>query len=292
MLTENLLMLFSKDLRQTIEMAEVCSSDDVEEIRLRIGYPISVVKSGMNLQLSTARVTDEHLDYFFERATRSSIHAYAEQIQSGYLFTVSGYRIGLCGTVYHTREGLIGIRDLTSASVRIPHAVPGCADKVFPKLTESGFQSTLILSPPGYGKTTLLRDLIRKLSVSGMRISLIDERGEIAAAGNRKPFFELGPNTDVMTGGRKSQCAMNMLRAMNPQILAFDEITEPKDLDAAAEATGCGVALLATAHAADYMSFLSRPLYQELLSLGVFHKAVWIRMNCGRRNYVVEDFDR
>lgn len=91
-----------------------------------------------------------------------------------------------------------GIRQLSSVSVRIPHAVPGCADALLPQLLRDGFCSTLILSSPGNGKTTLLRECVRRLSDMGTRISLMDERGEIAAVQNRAPQFDVGANTDVM----------------------------------------------------------------------------------------------
>ena len=83
-----------------------------------------------------------------------------------------------------------------------------CANGVFPELVKAGFQSTIIFSPPGYGKTTLLRDLIRKLSTSGFRVAVADERGEISGINRRQIGFDLGPNTDVMTGGRKAETAI------------------------------------------------------------------------------------
>lgn len=116
--------------------------------------------------------------------------------------------------------------------MRIPHAVPGCADALVPQLMKDGFCSTLILSPPGGGKTTLLRECVRRLSDHGLRISLMDERGEIAAVQNRTPQFDVGANTDIMTGGQKAACCMMLLRAMRPDVLAFDEISAPEDIEA------------------------------------------------------------
>ena len=139
---------------------------------------------------------------------------HGEQIRQGYLQTAGGCRVGLCGCAYGQAAGQIdGIRQLSSVSVRIPHAVPGCADALLPQLLRDGFCSTLILSPPGSGKTTLLRECVRRLSDMGTRISLMDERGEIAAVQNRAPQFDVGANTDVMTGGQKAACCMMLLRA-------------------------------------------------------------------------------
>lgn len=286
---EGLFDLFHPDLKADLERALDSYITEVEEIRLRIGQPVSLVKKEKRKCLDTPMVKPSHLDYTFERATSASIHSFADQIRKGYVFTESGYRIGICGSIYGDRNIPDGIRDLTSASIRIPHAIPGCSDKIYPALTTPCFQSTLILSPPGYGKTTLLRELIRKLSSSGRRVSVADERGEIAAISGRTSHFDLGPNTDVMTGGEKHSSALMLLRAMNPQVLAFDEITDPSDLKAIMQIAGCGVALLATVHAADRNGMRSRALYRQVMDAGVFKKAVWIRMKHLERLYAVED---
>ena len=285
----DLLQLFPTDLRDALASELQKDTGRIEEIRCRIGQPVSVLEGGKMKLLSTKIVSASHLDDLFERATSASVHAYTEQIQNGFLFTSSGYRVGLCGTVYFSGQAIAGIRELTSVSVRIPHELRGCADEVYPKLLENGFRSTLILSPPGCGKTTLLRELIRRLSLSGHRVSVADERGEIASIGSRRPGFDLGPNTDVMTGAKKSTSVMMLLRAMNPQVLAFDEITEKADLQSVMQAAGCGAALLSTAHASDRRTLRSRALYRKLLKAGVFEKAVWIQMSGCRREYVVED---
>ena len=282
-----LLNLFPKELRQAIALE---LERNPEEIRCRIGRPVSVVVGGMGRQISTLNIKTEHLDYLFERATNASAHTFMEEIRNGYLFTSSGYRVGLCGTVYYHGQDIAGIREFTSVNVRIPHALPGCADSIYPQLIRNSFRNTLIFSPPGYGKTTLLRELIRKLSYAGYRLSVADERGEIASVANRQAFFDLGPNTDVMTGGKKGKSAMMLLRAMNPQILAFDEITDLEDLEAVRQAAGCGTSILATAHALDRASLERRALYCELLKTGIFERAIWIQMQNGRRNYMVEDF--
>ena len=173
--------------------------------------------------------------------------------------------------------------------MRIPHAVPGCADALVPQLMKDGFCSTLILSPPGGGKTTLLRECVRRLSDHGLRISLMDERGEIAAVQNRTPQFDIGANTDIMTGGQKAACCMMLLRAMRPDVLAFDEISAPEDIEAMRIAAGCGVALLATAHAQSVGALRCRTLYRALLDEHIFRRAVCITRSGGARFYTLEE---
>ena len=239
--TNQALALFPPSLGQAIAQTQRDRDELVEEICCRIGRP-PVLLTQENVYPAACRaVLPDDLDYLLERATRASVYAAADQIRQGYLQTAGGCRVGLCGCAYGQAAGQIdGIRQLSSVSVRIPHAVPGCADALVPQLMKDGFCSTLILSPPGGGKTTLLRECVRRLSDQGLRISLMDERGEIAAVQNRTPQFDVGANTDIMTGGQKAACCMMLLRAMRPDVLAFDEISAPEDIEAIVKPCGLG----------------------------------------------------
>ncbi len=284
----DILRLFPSGLADALRACRADTPDVVEEIRCRVDRPATVLTASGARRVEGAVTTGADLDALLERAAEASLHTYAEELRRGFLHTSSGCRIGICGSAYCRDGALSGIRQISSVSVRIPHEVHGCADAVFPALTDGGFQSTLLLSPPGFGKTTLLRELIRRLSESGLRISVADERGEIAAVHDRAPRFDLGPNTDVMTGGAKGESCMLLLRAMNPQLLAFDEITAASDIAAVEAAAGCGVELLATAHAENSASMRQRALYRELLSSGIFKRAVWIRREGAARRYAIE----
>lgn len=180
-------------------------------------------------------------------------------------------------------------RRVTSLAIRVPHTVPGVARPLLPRLTADGsLQSTLILSPPGLGKTTLLRDLIRCIStgegIAPLRVGVADERGELGA-GDLRPF--LGPRTDVLENVPKAMALLMLLRGMAPQVLAADEITAPEDLRAMEEAAGCGAVLLATAHGRDLDDLRRRPLYRDLLDSGIFQRYVLLGLAEGRRTYAV-----
>ena len=153
-----------------------------------------------------------------------------------------------------------------------------------------GTGGTVILSPPGGGKTTLLRDLIRRLSdgIEGppLRVGVADERGELGAGELR---YALGPRADVLENCPKDQALLMLLRGMAPQVLAADEITHPADLRAMETAAGCGVTLLATAHGGSWEELSLRPLYRELLGAGIFQKFVFISLAAGKRVYTVQD---
>lgn len=284
-LPESVINLFSPPFGSVLQASEFTSA---EELRCRLGKPIAVVANGKGSALPTPPITAEELDRIVERATRSSLYSHSEEIRRGFLHAPFGVRIGLCGTIFEHDQIVSGIRRISSVSIRIPREVRGCANEIYHALRSSAPGSILILSPPGLGKTTLLRDLIRQMSDGGLRVSVADDRGEISAASDRAQGFDLGANTDVMLGGKKQDSAMMLLRSMSPQVLAFDEITDPKDLEMIAQVAGCGVDLLATAHARDRSTLRKRELYQSLLSAGIFDTAIWIRQEGGKRRYYPE----
>lgn len=204
-----------------------------------------------------------------------------------------GFRVGLCGSAVVKDGEVTNLKQISSAVIRISREQKGIAQAVAPRLFRDGrFVSTLLLSPPGGGKTTLLRDLVRQLSqgegVPPQRITLIDEREEIAVMYRGQPQMDVGPRTDVLSGCPKALAIPMALRAMNPQIIAVDEITVREDLRAISQAAGCGVALLATIHAVNREELARKPLFARLLEMRVFQRIVTITVENGRRVYRVE----
>ncbi len=265
-----------------------------EEFRLRAGRPFTVLLPSGEKELDAA-VEPEELETLCDLATEFSRYAASETLREGYLPVRGGFRVGLCGTAVMKDGANTNLRDLSSAAIRIARERKGIADELAPRLFRDGaLASTLILSPPGGGKTTFLRDLVRRLSegVEGygsQRVSLIDERGEVAVLYRGVPQMDVGPCTDVLDACPKALGIPIVLRAMNPQVIAVDEITVREDLRAAAMAAGCGVRLLATIHAGSVEELLQKPLYAELLRDRVFHLAVCIRKTEAGRTYTVED---
>lgn len=265
-----------------------------EELRLRVGRPMTAVFPQGELPLGTNPVTGRELEQMLELASRASVHTVADQLRRGYLTVEGGHRVGLCGTSV-LRDGQIhGLGRLSSAAIRVARQVTGAAAPVERELldTEGKLCSTLILAPPGAGKTTLLRDLIRMTSqgegMAPQRVAVADERGEVAALWNGVPQLDVGERTDVLEGCPKAQALMMLLRAMNPQVLAADEITAPEDVAALISAAGCGVKLLATAHGSGREDLSRRPLYRQLMEARVFERLLLIRTEKGHRSYRVE----
>ena len=263
------------------------SDGNVEEIRLRCGrHPTALVK-GKDIPFSEDYVKEEDLLRIIEKATGASMHVAIGSMQEGYL-CFRGLRIGVCGTAVLQRGKLESIRSVSSLNIRIPGDYPGISSSLLNTLTDPQFQNTLILSPPGIGKTTLLRDIIRQLSLQEHRIAVIDERNEISGRDSSWSGYDLGPQTDVLIGTDKAKGAMMLLRCMNPQIIAMDEISSEKDILAVEKMVGCGIGILATAHARDRNDFMRRPIYNKLLERNVFCCLIIIRSVAGKRRYQIE----
>ena len=264
-----------------------------EEFRLRAGRCMSVLLPEGERSLE-AIVTSEELETLCDIAAEFSRYASMETLKQGFLPVRGGFRVGLCGSAVMKDGAVTNLKQISSAVIRISREQRGIARDIAPRLFREGrFCSTLLLSPPGGGKTTLLRDLVRQLSVGEgvppQRIALMDERGEVAVMYRGQPQMDVGPRTDVLDGCPKALAIPMALRAMNPQIIAVDEITVREDLQAMAQAAGCGVALLATIHAANVAELEQKPLYRELLANRVFQRAVLIRVTPEGRAYIVED---
>jgi len=284
--------LLPQGLRETFERLSDKEKAFAEEFRLRAGLLPSVLLPGGEKRLGTRTVSPRDLIDTLEIATESSLHSSKESIRNGFVTGLGGHRIGICGTAIMKNGEIEGIRSVSSLSVRIAKEIKDCGREVASKLIESGrFMSAIVISPPGGGKTTLLRDLVRQLSNRGFRVALADERNEIAAVRGGVPQADVGMRTDVLSSCPRDQAVMLLLRTMNPEIIAMDEITAPRDARALESASNCGVGLLATAHALDVSELLGRGLYRELLSQGIFRKAVVISRTDGVRSFSVQDLE-
>jgi stage III sporulation protein AA len=214
-------------------------------------------------------VTREDLIAIVNAASRYSPWA-ADSVSKGFITASGGHRIGICGQVIRHQENITGIREPSMLCIRVARDFPGLAAS----LKEiSG--SLLIIGPPGSGKTTLMRDLIRQKSgLQQGSVAVVDERGELFPCFKNTWAYPLGPNTDVLIGAYKQEGIEMLLRTMGPRWIALDEISSEEDCRALYRAGWCGVTLLASAHAENRKELLSRPIYKPLVVNKLFDKLV------------------
>ncbi len=288
--------LLPSSLRGEIKVSDKLGKQ-AEEIRFRAGRKASVLISEGEIVTGTRPVEVIELEGIMEIVTGASAYAVRDCMKSGYITAKGGYRIGVCGKAVVKDGAPEGVGEISSLAIRIPREMVGVGNEVAAQLVKSGkFRSTLIISPPGVGKTTLLRDIVRILSdgdadlgIKGTRVALADERGEIACLYRGVPERNVGSKTDVMEGCPKAKAVMLLLRTMNPRVIALDEITESADITAIYSCANCGVEIIATAHAESIQDLKNRKLYVQLLDSGVFKNAVFIEKSGSSRKYRVID---
>jgi len=238
--------------------------EDLLELRLRLGCQPEFIYAGGS-RWAGKKIERDDLSFCVNTACRYSPWTAASSA-SGFLTIPGGHRIGLCGEAVCKNGEVTGFREIHSLCIRIARDITGGATGIGEKDC-----SLLILGAPGWGKTTLLRDYSRKIAKEHT-VTVIDERKELFP-----PGFERGKRMDVLFGCPKREGIEMALRTMGPEYIAVDEITAGEDCDAIARASGCGVQLIATAHAGSLPDFRRNKVYRVLLEAGVFQTAVILR---------------
>ena len=272
--------------------------DGLEEIRVRIGWPVELIYGNHNEWLGNydSMIDRQCLDEMLNYITGYSIYAMDEEIKQGYITFSGGHRIGITGHATYealrdTREHRItNIIDIGGLNIRIAHERKGCAEKIVPHLRkENSIYNTLFFAAPGVGKTTYLRDTIRILSEM-YKISVIDERSEIAACVDGKAQNDLGKRTDVLDSCPKEIGMKMVLRTMSPDIIAVDEIGKEEEFVLLEQMRCSGVKILGTMHAGDMEELLRNPMIRDGVRTGAIERFIeLIRMDNGQRRYRVFD---
>ena len=245
----------------------------LREIRVRAGQSIRL-STRQGETICPCEPTPQQVAQMAEALCEHALYARAEEQRSGFVTLRGGHRMGLCGRVICQGQSIRALRDISSFCIRIAGQWRGAADGLIGQLTdENGFcRSTLIVGLPGMGKTTLLRDSLRRLSEAGRRVCVVDERSEIAAMCDGLPQLEVGPCTDVLDGCGKEAGLRWLLRSLSPEVLVTDELSDTLDAQAALEAIRSGVSMLATVHGRDLDSVCGRNTLYPLVRNRAFER--------------------
>lgn len=255
---------------------------DIQEIRVRKNQPIQICYKGKMVELKSDAgiyqkplyATNEILEYIVAVATKNSLYAFDEQIKNGYIVTDNGIRIGLCGTAVVNSGKISLIKKISSLNIRIGHNIIDCSSEVIHfVVTNQRVKNTLILSAPGEGKTTLLRDIVLKLSnkFNIPNIMVIDEKFELSG---ENQSFDLGKNVDVMQGANKKFSFFEAIKVMNPNVIATDELVSDDDIEGVKFAIKSGVKVIATVHSKNLDELKTKPYFEKLLSEKYFERFI------------------
>ena len=259
--------------------------DELQEIRIRIDRPLILKLRDKELVVEY-KITQNEILQIVERLCENSIYAYRKQLCEGYITIRGGHRVGITGTTVVENGEIINIKYITSLNFRIAREVPNCSNRIIRQVIDIPNQSifnTLIVSPPGKGKTTILRDLIRNLSngVSGINFKgktcgVVDERGEIAAMYRGIPQNDIGIRTDIIDNVSKAKGIKILIRTMAPEIIACDEVGGEEDIKAIEEAMLSGVKGIFTMHGKSIEDVHSNKYIKKLIDEKIVEKIIFI----------------
>lgn len=281
---KQIIRVLSESVQKIIEQERMDFSE-LQEIRLRIGQPVTVLYQNEELILPTMysekkRLGKQEMKETIEHISNYSLYAYEHELKQGFITIEGGHRVGMAGQVIMEGEKIKNMKYISSINIRVSHEVLDCANKIFPYITyNKQMYHTLIISPPRCGKTTLLRDVIRQISdgnrwIKGCTVGVVDERSELGGCYLGVIQNNLGMRTDILDRCPKADGMIMLIRSMAPQVVAVDEIGAKEDVHAIEYAMHCGCKMLATAHGDSMEEICKKPIFEKLIREKRFERYV------------------
>lgn len=270
-------------IRNMIRQA-AADDDRLQEIRMRTEQPLMILYDGQEQILPAAKqphiVTKEEMRETMDYISHYSLYAYSDELKQGFVTIEGGHRVGVAGKVITEQEKVKNVQYISSVNIRVSHEVLGCADPLLPYVIQDGrICHTLLISPPGCGKTTMIRDLIRQISdgnkyIKGCSVGVVDERSELGGCYMGIPQNHLGKRTDILDCCPKAAGMLMLIRSMAPQVIAVDEIGSREEIRAVEYAMQCGCKMLASVHGQDMDEAMRKPGLGDLIRKRVFERYV------------------
>lgn len=270
---QNVLRCLPQQVRSRIQQLTPSEQAQIQEIRLRAERPACILLHSREKPLDPGHpVSQRTIEQTFQAVCEYSVYRYAKEIAEGFVTIAGGNRVGIAGSAVYREGKLVQMRHISGLNFRVSHAVTGCAEPLFRQICPERPSSLLLAGTVGSGKTTMLRDLCRLLGAS-WRLTLVDERSEIAAVHHGVPQYDVGLHTDVLDGFPRAEGLLTALRVLTPEVLVCDEISTEADAQAILRIHGSGVPVVASAHGTSLEDLERRPALKQLLDKGVFRYA-------------------
>lgn len=277
---EKVFQCFPQEIQRQIGAMDRAARETMEEVRVYRGREVRIISRGRVTALS-GRIDGGDITNILNNLLKFSYYAYEEDLARGFVTIDGGHRVGICGKAVMEKGKVTLLREISSLNIRCGHEIIGCSDPLRSLLTDQKGRpsSLLIASPPGCGKTTLLRDIARTLGEDfGCKVAICDERSEIAGMHGGLSGCRLGPMTDVLDGCPKAEGILMLIRAMSPDVIITDEIGRPEDGEAIKACRNSGVSVIASVHGSDMEDLGRLPLMRELdiSSGGIFDHIIFL----------------
>ncbi len=280
----------SKRLSQIFLSLEPREKSRIREIRLRSRKPVAVItSSGTEFVSASGRLTsvysqlvlstdENEINEIFKRLCGYSVYSFTDAINKGYITVSGGHRAGVAGTAVSENGKITAVRDVCAINLRIAREIKGAADEIYKLFYINGLCSAVIAGPPAAGKTTILRDLAKKLSGAEQgcfyKTFVCDERGELGACVSGIAQNDMGLNSDIITGYPKAEGIMIGLRSFSPDIIICDEVASYEEVEAIESGVNSGVSFALSVHARSERELKTKPVIKRLLATGAFEKVI------------------